>query len=89
MPHTGSSCNEQDCFHTLRAKSLRGEGHESVETISWTKPLRGGLGYGDGIVGGWEWMARGWGNRGPESDQGRRETGLEHGFGASMEGIRG
>ena len=37
----------KDCFHTLSAVRFGVEGSESVETISWAEPLRGGWGYGD------------------------------------------
>ena len=37
----------KDCFHTLSAVACGVEGSESVETISWAEPLRGGWGYGD------------------------------------------
>ena len=37
----------KDCFHTLSAVRCGVEGSESVETISWAEPLRGGWGYGD------------------------------------------
>ena len=44
---SGSNLTIKDCFHTLSAVRFGVEGSESVETISWAEPLRGGWGYGD------------------------------------------
>ena len=43
----GGRLTIKDCFHTLSAVACGVEGSESVETISWAEPLRGGWGYGD------------------------------------------
>jgi hypothetical protein len=78
----------KDCFHTLHAKSRRGEGPESVETISCAEPLGGGWGYGDWRFRGLERMDQGWGILGSGTGAGRVETGFERGIGASLDGKR-
>ena len=47
VPRSLGHLTIKDCFHTLSAVACGVEGSESVETISWAEPLRGGWGYGD------------------------------------------